>query len=298
MDEGDGLEEREDFRSKRIVYAIPAMEEAVVLKDITYKIVGDRELKLDVYYPPDYEGEARLPAVLFVHGDGPSDFLKDAKDWGCYVSWGQLVAASGFVAVTFNHRSSEALTRLYEAAGDVDDLISYIREHAGTLGIDPDVLGIWTCSAGSPMGFRSALRNAPSYVRFVISYYGIADLKVYYQEPVGSEAEPGHANEPEQALPTFPNEVFEEFSASAYLHKRVGRTTPMFIVRSGLDTPELNASIDRLITTAVVNNVDIDVMNHSTGHHAFDILDDNARSREIIRATLVFMKAHLTLISL
>jgi hypothetical protein len=26
MDEGDGLEEREDFRSKRIVYAIPADE--------------------------------------------------------------------------------------------------------------------------------------------------------------------------------------------------------------------------------------------------------------------------------
>lgn len=232
------------------------------------------------------------------HGGKPSDFLKDAKDWGCYVSWGQLVAASGLVAVTFNHRSSEALTRLYEVAGDVDDLISYIREHAGTLGIDADVLGIWTCSAGSPMGFRSALRNAPFYVRFVISYYGIADLKVYYQEPAGSEAEPGQpgrANEPEQALPIFSNEVFEEFSAAAYLHKGVGRTTPMLLVRSGLDAPELNTSIDRLITAAVANNVDIDIMNHSTGHHAFDILDDNARSREIIRATLEFMKVHLTL---
>src|SRR5947209_11067451 len=204
MEERDDLKEQDDFKSKRIVYTIPAMEDAIIQKDITYKVVDDRELKLDVYYPPDYEGEARLPAILFVHGDGSPEFLKDAKDWGCYVSWGQLVAASGLIAVTFNHRSSEALTRLYEAAGDVDDLISYIREHAGTLGIDPDVLGIWTCSAGSPMGFRSALRNAPSYVRFVISYYGIADLKVYYQGPDGSEAEPGQperANEPEQALP-------------------------------------------------------------------------------------------------
>ncbi len=295
MDEGDGLEEREDFRSKRIVYAVPAMEEAVVLKDITYKIVGDRELKLDVYYPPDYDGEARLPGVLFVHGDAPPDFLKDAKDWGCYVSWGQLVAASGLIAVTFNHRSSEALTRIYEAARDVDDLISYVREQAGTLGIDPDVLGIWTCSAGSPMGFRSALRNTPSYVRFVVSYYGIADLKVYYGETAGSEEEPGSANEPEQPIPTLSNEVFEEFSAATYLYKGVGRTAPMFIVRAGLDAPELNASIDRLITAAVANNVDIDLMNHSTGHHAFDILDDNARSREVIQATLEFMKAHLAL---
>ena len=211
------------------------------------------------------------------------------------MSWGQLVAASGLIAVTFNHRSSEALTRVYEAAGDVDDLISYVREQAGTLGINPDVLGIWTCSAGSPMGFRSALRNIPSYVRFLVSYYGIADLKVYYGETAGSEEEPGTANEPEQPFPTLSNEVFEEFSAATYLHKGVGRTAPMFIVRAGLDAPELNASIARLIAAAFANNVEIDLMNHSTGHHAFDILDDSARSREIIRATLEFMKAHLTL---
>jgi hypothetical protein len=34
------MEEQDDFSSKRIFYAIPAMEEAVVLKDITYKIVS------------------------------------------------------------------------------------------------------------------------------------------------------------------------------------------------------------------------------------------------------------------
>src|SRR5947209_1553857 len=140
MEERDDLKEQDDFKSKRIVYTIPAMEDAIIQKDITYKVVDDRELKLDVYYPPDYEGEARLPAILFVHGDGSPEFLKDAKDWGCYESWGQLVAASGLIAVTFNHRSTQSLTRLYEAAGDVDDLISYVRDHAGTLGIDPDVL--------------------------------------------------------------------------------------------------------------------------------------------------------------
>jgi dipeptidyl aminopeptidase/acylaminoacyl peptidase len=293
MQEQDDLEAQDDFTAKRIVYAIPAMEDAVVQKDITYKIADDREKKLDVYYPPDYEGEARLPAVLFVHGDGPPDFLRDAKDWGCYESWGQLVAASGLIAVTFNHRSTEALTRLYEAAGDIDDLISYVRDHAGTLGIDPDILAIWTCSAGSPLGFRAALRNAPPYVRCVVSYYGISDLRVYYQEPADSEEDTATTDEVKLTLPTFPDEVFEEFSATAYIHKWSGRTIPLFITRAGLDTPELNASIDRLISTAIANNWDIDVMNHSTGHHGFDILDDNQRSREIIRTTLDFMKTHL-----
>ena len=67
----------------------------------------------------------------------------------------------------------------------------------------------------------------------------------------------------------------------------------MLIVRAGLDAPALNASIDRLITAAIANNVDIDVINHATGHHGFDVLDDNQRSREIIQATLEFMKIHL-----
>jgi acetyl esterase/lipase len=195
--------------------------------------------------------------------------------------------------VTFNHRSTQLLTRLYEAAGDVDDLISYVRDHAGTLGIDPDVLGIWTCSAGSPLGFRSALNNNPSYIRCVVSYYGIADLQVYYEEPAESEDEPDTTSEAELTLPTFPGEVFEEFSASASIQKGSGRAIPMLIARAGLDAPVLNASIDRLITAALASNMDIDVMNHSTGHHGFDILDDNVRSREIIHATLEFMKTHV-----
>jgi len=67
----------------------------------------------------------------------------------------------------------------------------------------------------------------------------------------------------------------------------------MLIARAGLDAPALNASIDRLIAAALAGNMDIDVMNHSTGHHGFDILDDNARSREIIHTTLEFMKTHV-----
>jgi hypothetical protein len=34
-------------------------------------------------------------------------------------------------------------------------------------------------------------------------------------------------------------------------------------------------------------------MNHPTGLHGFDLLNDDARSREILRATLEFVKTHL-----
>jgi acetyl esterase/lipase len=293
MEEQENSAEQEDFRPRRIVYAVPNMEEVTVRKDITYRTADENELKMDVYYPSDFEGEARLPAVIFVHGDGPPDYLKDAKDWGCYISWGQLAAASGLIAVTFNHRSTEGLTRLYEVARDVDALVSYVRDNSGMLGIDGNMLGIWTCSAGSPFGFRAALRNAPPYVRCVVSYYGITDLKAYYDEPTESQDEPAEADEPEQALPTFTDEVFNEFSATAYVSKASGDIPPMLLARAGLDHPLLNAYIERLLRGAIAKNVSIDFMNHPTGHHAFDILDDNARSREIIRATVEFLKTHL-----
>ena len=149
----------------------------------------------------------------------------------------------------------------------------------------------------SARGLRAALRGTPSYMRCVVSYYGIADLQIYYDQPAEATEESdetGEPGEPEQELPAFSEEVFDEFSASASVKKAAGATPPMLIVRAGLDYPRLNASIDRLITAALANNVNIDVMNHATGHHAFDILDDNARSREIIQATVEFLRAELT----
>lgn len=272
-------QEPEDFRELEVVYALPDMEGAIVRPDITYKTIEAGDLLMDVYYPEDYEGETRLPAVLFVHGEGAPETLKDAKDWGQYVSWGQLVAASGLIGITFNHRSSEMLAKLYDVAKDVDDLITYVRENSKSLGIDANALCIWTCSGGSPFGLRSALREDASYVRCIVSYYGLADLKFFYDSF--------------QSVPQLSDEVLNEFSAANRLSKRTNTIPPMLIVRAGLDAPELNASIDRLLTAAIAKNVSLDFMNHATGHHAFDIHDDNVRSQEIVRTTLDFMRTHL-----
>ncbi len=289
MEEQDSREGQEqgDFRLRPVVYAISGMEQATVQKDIVYKTVDGNELKLDVYYPSDYDGETRLPAVLFVHGDGPPEFLKDAKEWAAYISWGQLAAAMGLIGVTFNHRSTEMLTKLYDAASDVDDLIEFVRDDSKMLGIDANRLGIWVCSAGGTIGLRSALRDNPEHVRCIVSYYAISDLKVYYEQPEEETEFPG------PPLPDLSQEVLDEFSGAALISKSTGDVAPMLIVRAGLDDARLNASIARLVTVAVANNVNIDFMNHATGHHAFDMLDDNERSKEIIRATLEFLGEHL-----
>ena len=56
--------------SKPIVYHVDGMRDVRVQRDIVYKRDGDAELKMSVYAPARLSGDARVPAVFFVHG-GP-----------------------------------------------------------------------------------------------------------------------------------------------------------------------------------------------------------------------------------
>lgn len=282
------LPEEDDLLEQRVVYSLPGMKKARVQKDITYKTVEDMELKMDVYHPADHAKSAPLPAVILIHGDGPQEYLKDIKDSGQYVSWGQLIAASGLIAVVANHRSTEGLYNVAGVANDVDDLISYVRDHTRTLRIDGENLCIWTASAGGPFGLRASLYETPPFVSCIVCYYGFTELKAYYD---------GLYGEPEEGLvetpPIFSEDDFAEFSATAYILNRAGDIAPIFIARAGLDYPILNQALDSFINEALAQNIELTVMNHPTGQHGFDVRDDDARSSEIIQATLEFLKTHL-----
>jgi hypothetical protein len=67
----------------------------------------------------------------------------------------------------------------------------------------------------------------------------------------------------------------------------------MFIARAGLDAAIVNDSIDLFVREALAANAMFDFANHPNGHHGFDILDDDERSREIIARATEFVKIHL-----
>ena len=268
----------QEMARKRVVYNLPGMEDISAHKDIIFKTVGDLALKMNLYTPVDAAAGSTRPAVIFVSGgDASADTLR-TREIGLYISYGQLVAAAGFVGITFDHRGLESYTQLREVGEDTDDLVAYVRANAASLGIDAERLCIWAFSAGPIYGLRTAFRGALSYIRCAIAYYGGMSLlnKTYFHYT--SEEEP----------------LFREFSSVYYLREDPASIPPLFVARADLDRPFLNESIDEFVQVAIAQNVPITLMNHPSGVHGFDMLNDDDRSREIIHATLEFLRTHLS----
>lgn len=264
------------LRARPVVYTLPAMDVARLRRDLAYKHLRDAPLLADIYRPAQLDAAIPLPAVVFVHGDGPRE-MGQPKEWGQYRGWGQLAAASGLAGITFNHRSSEHMTRLDEAGGDVDDLIAWVRANAAALRVDGERLGVWACSAGVPYGMRAALRDDATPIRCAVAYYGFLDLRHLRAD-----------------LPTeIADTTLREFSALAHLEETPRRLPPTLVAKAALDNPRINESIDRFVAAAERLGAPVEAHTHESGQHGFDLRDDDERSRAIIGRTLAFLRQHL-----
>jgi acetyl esterase/lipase len=261
----------------RILYALPGMEKIRPQKNLTYKRVADAELKMDVYQPPKLQRGESLPAIVFIHGGAlPPNLLTKPKEWGAYVSYGQLAAGAGLVGVTFNHRFyGWDMKALSDARSDVMEAIAYLRNNAERLGINKDRICLWTLSGGSLL-LGPFLNDAPSFIRCLVFYYSVLDLESLRKE-----------------RPAITDEVTREFSPIYRLEAEGRRLAPLFIARAGRDEPGLNVAVDSFIQKALAKKATLDFSNHAEGQHGFDVLDDNERTREIIKRTLEFVRAHV-----
>lgn len=234
---------------------------------------GPPNSPVEIYRP---QGEGARPAVLFVHGDGKPDALTGISRSGQYVSWGQTVAVNGLVGVTFEHSSSEELTEIQRVMDEIDAVLDCLRANADQLGVDPDRVCLWSCSAGVPFGISTAFRRA-TQIRCAVAYYGWLDLR--------------------GMRPELPSDVSDAALASAsplaFLESGV-QVPPLLVVMAGMDRASINDSIDAFMTEARRSEAHVELLVHSSGRHAFDVLDDVDESRTIIEATIAFMKEHLS----
>ena len=243
----------EQMVKMRVVYSVPGMERADVQRDLVYAVHEGTSLAADVYTPPDLAAGTRVPAVLLVHG-GPIEPSMHPKGWGVYVSYGQLLAASGMAAVAFNHRYFDANEAgLMAASSDVEALIRYVREHREALHVDDERLAVWAFSGGG-LFLSVPIRQAAPFVRCLVSYYGVLDVP----DDAGAAAK--------AFTPMFQLE-------------RVHALPPFLIARAGRDSSWINGSVDRFVSLAKAKGFEVTVLEHPKGHHAFDVIDSDEQSR-------------------
>lgn len=154
----------QDPANQRLVLQEPGMAEVEVRADLSYFTRDDSELLFDLYLPASREGAGPLPAVLFMNGSGPV-----LKDWAQYEDWARLCAAHGLAGVTFQARRGRA--------EDFDDLLVTLRERAEELGIDPERLGLWACSANARVATPWAMDPERGHVRCAVFYYGLMSFE-------------------------------------------------------------------------------------------------------------------------
>jgi hypothetical protein len=262
---------RNEMTLKPVVYTVPGMDAVTVQRDVAYRTTPDGALTLDLYHPRDAGSGAARPAVVFVSGYPDPGFEAMVgckfKEMEQYVSWARLAAASGLVAITYTNR---------EPVADLDALLAYLRAHAAALGIDADRIGVWAGSGNAPAALAVLLRDPRVFQCAALCYGFLLDL-------AGSTAVA-------DAAAQF---HFANASAGKSIDD-LPRDLPLFLVRAGQDAiPGLNQAMDGFVAAALARNLPVTVVNHATGPHAFDVLDDSDASREVIRAIVAFLRSHL-----
>ena len=124
--------------SEHVVYTLPEMDKVLLASELAYY----NDLTLDIYYPPDYRFEAKLPIAILSHGFAERGEFD--KDMAQHIDWAKLIAASGMIAVSAQAGTAPE-TNSYH-------VLEFLAANADLLGIDLTRIGFWACSGqGTPV---------------------------------------------------------------------------------------------------------------------------------------------------
>ena len=233
-------------------------------------------MALDLYLPPGLAAGERRPCVV-ARPRRPHPRGGVAEDQGVRDLHLLRPADRGFrVRGRGNQSPLRGVPELDAAMANVEAALGFLRDGAeGSLSI----------RTGWPSGPSRAA--APSSGRcWPRARHGCAVVVGLLHDP--RPAAPARPH-PRRAAGGGPRTVL---SRRPPFPSRTTQGPPLLVARAGLDQPWLNATVDAFVARALAANATLDVLNHPTGRHAFDVLDDDDRSREILARTLDFVRAH------
>ncbi|MEN8193328.1 MAG: hypothetical protein ABFS12_10970 [Bacteroidota bacterium] len=261
-----------ELPQKRIVYQVPEMDDVISHEGVIYHSVNGIDLRADIYLPPTKEGNVNFPLVILVN-DYPDSIINhywgcDQKDLELFISWGELIAASGIAAVAYQTQFSHSET---------DSLIHFLGENAEKYRVDMNRLCVFGASANT-LAAQSLMENNDLKIKCAILNYGILltpDLK--YFAAIDSAANMyGFYLKDLRPITSIPSNI------------------PLMVTKAGKDQFDIvTKTTDHFVSEAIKSNAELTYIHYPEGQHDFDILDNTKTSKLIIRQTIDFLTTHL-----
>ena len=250
-----------DVVNSHHVLRISGQESAKLVADIVYSGTGADAQKTDIYIPANAKPSDKPPLVIALSG------ADKAKHWGFYRDLGQVIAASGMIAVIPDKRYRRGQT--VEGSQDIRALIAFVKENGSKYSGDGSRVCLWAFSAGG-MLLNVGMRGDLPQIKCLVNFYGVVDIGRF---------------------PDAPKEAAEsDYNPIVRLRRDPDKLPPTLIARAGKDRVPLNEGLDKFVAEALAKNLAIELINYPEGQHGFDLYDDNDRSRQIVRRALQFMR--------
>ncbi len=153
-----------------------------------YKSFDGLEIEAALLKPPGYDGKAKLPLVVRVHG-GPTGRWRDSIE-----SWGQLLAARGYAVLYPNVRGSigygqkfTEMNRSDWGGGDFKDVMAGVDDLIAKEIADPERLGIGGWSYGGYMAAWAVTQT--TRFKAAVAGAGMSDLISEYGTEEGPSSD-------------------------------------------------------------------------------------------------------------
>jgi acetyl esterase/lipase len=211
-------EQKNHFLSRRTILKLPTVPISRLAQDISFATIPDinRKLLCDVWQPNATVTPSGL-AFIYLHGSAWT--LLD-KDVGTRPFFSHL-GAQGHVIMDVAYRLAPE-TDMMGMVNDVKRAIVWMKENAGTYGVNPDTIVVAGGSAGGHLALLAAYTaNNPQFtpnelegkdisVCGVVSLYGPTDLEAMYyhtNQQLTTRLIPG---KPKKAVPKMPEWIIKK----------------------------------------------------------------------------------------
>lgn len=261
------------------------------IRDIEYRRVAGRRLRLDIYRPAG--GVEGLPVLVYFHGGAWT--VGDKREQALPML--NHLAANGWLAVSANYRLSPGAA-FPDFIEDAKAAVAWVKEHGPEYGADPGFVAVAGGSAGGHIASLVALtphdpRYQPGFeaadtsVQAAISLYGIYDftnrLNAQYDGFITRLLEP-------IVMRDYIADAPERYRAASPLDQVTATAPPFLVVQGDRDTlapvEEARAFVATLEATSQAPVV---YLEFPGAQHAFDLFY-SVRTARLIEGILAFLQ--------